>query len=187
MKKHTDEFLDSIDLEVLIPRRAKDQREALASEDTLKELMLLEIERIKNAQQRLLLASAVLAQRQADGFRMYEQQLYDREPRQFAKYATRVRYREGTISMLWGKVFHNKKGERFVKDMAMGMGRGVAKKYNKKQFTKTLEDEETWNINQVEGRYALIRATLETMQKMRSNIAEYERRVITMCETKEFD
>ncbi len=42
------------------------------------------------------------------------------------------------------------------------------------------------NIVYIEGKYALVRSTLESLRKIRSNIAELERRAIKMCDTKEF-
>lgn len=175
-------------LQVMASPSGAELRKEKGLDELLKSTMLDEIKNIKEAHNKLILMAASYAQMQADLFSDFGQKLYEMKPRQYTKYTTRVRYLEKTktLSMVWEKVCHNKKRQRFAVHMPMGYNQVSSKKYNIKQFTK-VSDEELTHIRHIEDKYALIREAIETMKKMRINISEYERRVIKMFDLTNFD
>ena len=185
MDSYDKTHFDTLDLVGLLEPARMDERRTEAGEALLRELMLEEAKKLRASQERFLEALSVYAQHQADQFYEYRMQLLDEVPKQYPKYGTRVRLRDTSLTCVWYMNSFARNGERFTNEMARGFQGNASLKYNMRQF-KGAEPEEMENIVYIEGKYALVRSTLESLRKIRSNIAELERRAIKMCDTKEF-
>lgn len=178
-------MLSAADLEGLEVPEMMERRHFVASEEKLREYILSEVQVLRQSHERIVQALAVLAQHQSDLVYEMDCDWQQEMPKRSLAYSTRVRLREGSLTMVWESNSFAKDGKRYSRHMSMGY-RTSSTKYNMLQFSKAKGDE-LENIKYVEGKYSLIRSSLESVRKLKATIAELERRAIKVFDTNEFD
>lgn len=185
MTKTEEELFDALDFEALADPKGVELRADMTTELGLVESITRDMREMERLHARVLEKLVVFAQHQADHYRAYQSDLESEKPKRYSKYSTRVRYGDGSLRCVWRTVFFDKSGKPYSQDIKMGEGGRTSRKYNLRQFVN-VDSEEYGTIAYVEGKYHLIREVLESMRKLKSAVAEIERRVIKAHNTNDF-
>lgn len=165
------------DLDELLDEKNEELRSAVGSASML-EMLRRDISEASELNMRVLARLAVLAQMKVDEHRAIRRNIAESgETGARLRYGARVRLRKDSLAITWYKNTNVHKGKVYSKELPKGRG----SRYLDRSFADANALEKEF-IGTIEDYFAVIRESNESLRKMRSAVAELERRVTKIAE-----